>query len=61
MGLSEFRQGNFDQLPDEIKEDVKNYIGYLIERKKNENVPKSVERITEREKAFPGRIGESHQ
>jgi transcriptional regulator with XRE-family HTH domain len=33
LGLSEFRQGNLDQLPEEIKEEVKNFIGYLLEKK----------------------------
>jgi transcriptional regulator with XRE-family HTH domain len=34
LGLSEFRQGNLDLLPNEIKEEVKNFIGYLLEKKK---------------------------
>ena len=37
LGLSEYRQGNLDQLPDEIKEEVKNFIGYLLEGKKKMN------------------------
>ncbi len=34
LGFSDYRKGNLDQLPDEIKEDVKNFIGYLLEKKK---------------------------
>jgi transcriptional regulator with XRE-family HTH domain len=37
LGLSEFRQGNLNQLPDEIKEEVKNFIGYLLDSKKRKN------------------------
>ena len=35
LGLSEFRKGNLDQLPNEIKNEVKSFIEYLVEKNKN--------------------------
>lgn len=35
LGLSEFRKGNLDQLPNEIKNEVKSFIEYLVEKKEN--------------------------
>ncbi len=34
LGLSKFRQSNLDRLPHEIKEEVNDFIEYLIEKKK---------------------------
>lgn len=35
LGLSEFRNGNLDQLPNEIKNEVKSFIEYLLEKNKS--------------------------
>lgn len=35
LGLSEIRKGNLDQLPDDIMNEVKNFIEYLLEKNKN--------------------------
>lgn len=34
LGLSGFRKGNLDQLPNEIKNEVKNFIEYLVGKSK---------------------------
>ena len=34
LGLSESRQGNLDRLPDEIKGEVNDFIGYLLGKMK---------------------------
>lgn len=35
LGLSEYRKGNLDQLPNEIKNEVKSFIEYLVEKNKS--------------------------
>jgi transcriptional regulator with XRE-family HTH domain len=30
LGFSEYRHGNLEQLPEEIREEVEHYIGYLL-------------------------------
>ena len=34
LGLSEYRQGDLDQLPMEFRKEVNDFIGYLLEKKK---------------------------
>ena len=34
LGLSDNRQGEFNKLPDEIKDNVNSFIGYLLEKRK---------------------------
>lgn len=34
LGLSKFRQGSLDRLPEEIREEVNDFIEYLLEKRK---------------------------
>ncbi len=37
LGFSKFRNGELDRLPDGIKDEVNDFIGYLLEKKKKGN------------------------
>jgi transcriptional regulator with XRE-family HTH domain len=37
LGLSKFRKGELDRLPDGIKDEVNDFIGYLLDKKKKGN------------------------
>jgi transcriptional regulator with XRE-family HTH domain len=39
LGLSRFRQGELDKLPEELKDEVNDFIGYLLEKRKKVNQP----------------------
>lgn len=37
LGLTDYRQGELNKLPDELKDEIKNYIDYLMKKRKEEN------------------------